>query len=188
MTSVDAFLCGPDVSVPEAAVTPLTTASAQPVWVPRVTLPPRQVRPPLGRSLGSVFKAVAPYLAVYVVVGVVMLRWGDTDASQNNASYAWEWFTIPIVVALSYLVCVPLAVLGWAWGHLRRALHLAPPTPSKPVAVAPPSESTCLSVKSQLWPAHRRWMAAEGQLVFDDEKISFNPPGPRRRSAFSVPW
>ena len=187
MTSVDAFLGGPDVSLPEMAVTSLAPSSAQPVWAPRVTLPPRQVRPPLGRSLGSVLKTIAPYLGVYVVVGVVMLRWGGTDPSQNNASYAWEWFTIPIVVALSYLVYLPIALLAWAWRRLRLALHIAPPTPAETVAVAP-TLPTCFSVKSQLWPAHRRWMAAEGQLVFDDEKISFNPPGPRHASAVSVPW
>ena len=187
MTSVDASRSGPDVSWPEMGVTPLAPTSALPVWVPGVTLPPRQVRPPLARSLGSVLKTIAPYLGVYVVIGVVMLRWGGTDPSENNASYAWEWFTIPIVVGLSYLAYVPIALLAWAWRRLRRALHIAPTTPAETVALAP-TPPTCFSVKSQLWPAHRRWMAAEGQLVFDDEKISFNPPGPRRASAVSVPW
>ena len=151
-------------------------------------LPPRQVQPPLPRSLGSVFKALAPYLAVYVLGGILMLRWGGTDPSQNNVSYAWEWFTMPLVVALSSLVCVPIALLSWAWGRLRRALHLAPRTPLEPVALAPPPQPTSLSFKSQLRQADRRWMAVEGHLVFDDEKISFNPPAPRHRCAVSVPW
>jgi len=188
MTSVDAFLRGPEVTEPRVAVTPPPISSAESVWVPGVTLPPRQVRPPVRRSLGSVLRALTPYLAIYVVVGVVMVRWGGTDPSQGNVSYALEWFTIPVVVALSCLVCVPIALLSWAWGHLRRALHLTPRTPPEPVSIAAPPRPTSLSVKSQLWPARRRWMAAEGQLVFDDEKISFNPPGARRRSAASVPW
>lgn len=188
MTSVDAVLCGPDSSVTEVAAMPIETPSAQPVWVPSVILPPRQVQPPLRRSVGSALRSVAPYLLVYVVVGVVMLRWGGTDPSQNNASYAWEWFTIPLFIALSYLVYVPFAILGWAGKRLRRSLHMAPPTPVEAVTVAPTPPPTCFSVKSQLWPTHRKWAAAEGQLVFDDDKISFNPPGPRRRSAASVPW
>jgi hypothetical protein len=188
MTSVDASPCRPDVSLPgDVAAIPGTT-DAEPLRLRCTNVPPRQVRPPTPRSLSSVFKALAPYLAVYVIVGILMLRWGGTDPSQNNVSYAWEWFTIPLVVALSYLVCVPIALLGWAWGRMRRALHLAPKTPPAPAASPPAPQPTCFSFKSQLWPQHRRWMAAEGQLVLDDEMISFNPPGSRHRGAVSVPW
>ena len=188
MTPMDAALCEPDVSRPEVALALATRSDTAPLWLRGVTLPPRQVRAPRPRSLGSVGKALAPYLAVYVIGGIFMLRWGGTDPSQNNVSYASEWFSIPLVVALSSLIGVPIALLSWAWTRLRRALHLAPRIPLEPVAFAPPPQPTSLSFKSQLWPAHRRWLAAEGQLVLDGERISFNPPAQRRRSAVSEPW
>ena len=106
-----------------------------------------------------------------MVVGIVLLRWGGTDSSQNNASYAWEWFTLPVVVVLSYLACVPVVLLGWAWGHLRRTLHLAPPKPPKFLAPAAPPQPTVPSLPRSALAWCRRWMAAEGLLVFDDENI-----------------
>jgi hypothetical protein len=188
MTPVDVALCEPDVSRPGVALAAPTSRGGEPLWLRALTVPPRQVRPPRPRSFGSVGKTLAPYLAVYAIGGVFMVRWGGTDPSQNNVSYAWEWFTIPFVVALSSLICVPVALLSWAWGRLRRALHFAPQAPLPPGAGVPPPQPTSLSLKSQLWPAHRRWMAAEGQLVLDDERISFNPPAQRHGSAVSVPW
>jgi hypothetical protein len=83
-------------------------------------------------------------------------------------------------------VGLPLAMLAWAWGRLRRALHLALRTPPAPVADAPPP--TSFSFKSRLWPVRHRWMAAEGQLTFDDQKVSFHPAGLRRAGAVSAPW
>lgn len=188
MTAVQAPLCEPDTGSSGMALPPPTPPDAEPVWLRGVTLPPRDVRPPLRRSLGSFCKALTPYLAVYVIGGILVLRWGGNDPSQNNVSYAWEWFTIPLVVALSSLVTVPVALLGWGWGRLRRALHIAPQMPPEPVVLTPAHEPTSLAFKSQLWPAHGRWRAPEGQLVFDHETISFDPPGLRHRSAASVPW
>jgi len=159
--------------------------SATPSWVPSV---PRKVTPPVRRSRTVVLKAVLPYLVVYLTVGLLMVRLGGTDSSQDNVSYAWEWFTIPVWVAASYLVSVPIALLSWAWTFVRRVLLRPSQGPPLPVVAPSPAPPTSLSVKSRLWPERRRWMASEGTLVVDDEGISFNPSGARGRGAVSVPW
>ena len=76
MTTVDAALSGPDLSFSAGlAVAMPTTSGAEPIWLPAVALPPRQVRPPRPRSLGTVGKALAPYLAIYLVGGSSCCAW-----------------------------------------------------------------------------------------------------------------
>jgi len=124
---------------------------------------------------------------VYLAVGMVLVRWGGTDSSQGNVSFAWEWFTIPVWIALYALLGVPLALLSWAWSHLRRVLHLAPAPSSEPVTPrAAPPPPTSFSAKSQLRPERRRGTGPEGTLVLDDESISFTTA--RRRHDVSIPW
>jgi len=131
-----------------------------------------------------VLKSVLLYLVVYLTVGLVMVRWGGTDTSQGNVSYAWEWFTIPVWVVSPSLVSVPIALLSWAWRGLRRPS----PGPALPVVAPVPKPPTSVSVKSRVWPERRRWRAPEGTLVLDDRAISFDPGDARGRGAVSVPW
>ena len=118
-------------------------------------------------------RPVLPYFVAYVVIGIALARWGGTDSSESNVSFAWEWFTMPLVVAFSYIVVVPFLALEWVQRRVRRNRR----QPER--ATAPVLAPAAFRAKAKLWPQRRRWSAPEGTLVLNDECIAFESPGPR---------
>ncbi len=153
-----------------------------PHWTPPVALLPRDVHAPVRRSFGAAMRPVLPYFVAYVVIGIALARWGGTDSSESNVSFAWEWFTMPLVVAFSYIVVVPFLALEWVQRRVRRNRR----QPER--ATAPVLAPAAFRAKAKLWPQRRRWSAPEGTLVLNDECIAFESPGRHHRRAVAVPW
>ena len=194
-------------SWPEMTAGEPTAVSREPgseaVWVPSVDLPLGAVEPPITGSPMAVLKTLAPYLVIAVAYlgiavacwgGTGILDWGGTDPSQNNVTYGWEYFSIPLIAVLTVglnalaiaAVTLPVALLGSAWKRFTAKRHPVQEVPTDAPVSAPPPRS--FTTKARLRTAGHRWVTREGNLALDDDGLSFQPTKGRRGPTSAISW